>query len=431
MNQLQSVYDEQFRVTQLKSSMSDVMVPINDFTMTADTKNFAKIRSAIKVFSQRYSDITSVSYLTDNDKQSLNQIQSLMTEVQSIANDVAGGKISSDQADQVAVIAQNLVLSAQLKLSAIIQAMHVQLKQQAAQRIKQAHIQLYGLLAFIVLIVFLLEFLNRKLLSHAHTLSKVSSNVVESAGDIVEVNKIQANMTEQQTRFMDKVIKGLELIAVSGTKIPLATRKLEKNAVIISSFAKGGANDVATLLDSMQTNREGVESLAMQLSQNNSKIEQVLEVLKQIQNVADEANLLALNASIDGGSSITHEIQQIADHIKAYTDEVRTTLGTIKQSSDTITATSTINQNHIETTAAGFQNTADLLQRIETLSQSNGQSATVIAQAIAQQNARNQKILLVLRHISELLHSSDNKLQAYNDASERLSEASESLQDMT
>jgi len=171
--------------------------------------------------------------------------------------------------------------------------------------------------------------------------------------------------------------------------------------------------------------------LAMQLSQNNSKIEQVLEVLKQIQNVADEANLLALNASIDGGSSITHEIQQIADHIKAYTDEVRTTLGTIKQSSDTITATSTINQNHIETTAAGFQNTADLLQRIETLSQSNGQSATVIAQAIAQQNARNQKILLVLRHISELLHSSDNKLQAYNDASERLSEASESLQDMT
>jgi methyl-accepting chemotaxis protein len=431
MNQLVGVYNDQFRVGQLKASMSDVMVPINDFTMTANSKNFAKIRKAIEVFSTRYTEVQSIAYLTPNDVTALGQINNLMAEVQTIATDVADGKISPDQAAQVAVIAQNLVLSAQMKLATIVQGMDVQLKQQIEQRAEQADIQLYSLLGFIVLIILLLEFLNRRLLLHAHTLSAASSHVVESAGDIVEVNKIQASMTEQQTRFMDKVIKGLELIAVAGIKIPLATRKLEKNATVIASFAKGGGNDVGEVLHAVTTTRESMVSLVDQIGDNNAKTEQILLVLKHIQNVADEANLLALNASIDGGSSITHEVQQLADQIGVYTDEIRTAIESIMHTSGELAQTCASNRDAIAVTESEFQATSDLLHRIEKLSDNNGESTMVIVQAIEQQNVRTQKILMVLRHISELLHSSDNKMQAYKDASDRLNEASESLHDMT
>ncbi|MDQ6969757.1 MAG: methyl-accepting chemotaxis protein [Mariprofundus sp.] len=431
MNQLVDVYDDQFRVGQLKASMSDVMVPINDFTMTADTKNFARIRKAIDVFSRHYNDITAISYLTADNIQSLQQINKLMSEVKNIANDVADGKISADQAAQVAVIAQNLVLSAQFKLGTIIQSMNMQLKQHVEQRAQQANMQLYGLLAFIVLIVLLLELLNRKLLTHAQTVSKASDHVVERAGDIVEVNKIQTSMTEQQTRFMDKVIKGLELIAVSGAKIPLATRKLEKNAVVIASFAKGGGRDVENILQSIHATGDSIASLTDKAAHHSNKLKHILQALGQIQNIADEANLLALNASIDGTSSITHEVQQLADQIGAHTDEIRTAVQAISQASDDTDQSKQKDNSVIERMAQEFQNTSDVLQRIEKLSENNAQAAIVIAQATAQQNVRNQKILMVLRHISELLHSSDDKLQAYKDASDRLTAASESLQDMT
>ncbi len=431
MNQLVGVYDDQFRVGQLKASMSDVMVPINDFTMTANNNNFAKIRKAIAVFAQRYSDIKAIAYLTDSDRRLLNQINSLMSEVLNIANDVADGKISPTQAPQVAVIAQNLVLSAQLKLATIVQGMNVQLQQQSEQRAQQASMQLYGLLAFIILIVLLLEFLNRRLLAHAHTLSKVSNDVVDRAGDIVEVNKIQTSITEQQIRFMDKVIKGLELIAVSGSKIPLATRKLEKNATVISSFATGGLGDVETCSQSIQATADNIERLASTIAQGSNKTEHILHVLEQIQHIADEANLLALNASLDGGSAISHEVQQMADQIRAYTDEIRGAIQSIKQTSDEHQKASRLSHDDIVMLGKNTQNTSDVLQRIEKLSLINGQSSVVIIKAVEQQNARNQKILLVLRHISELLHSSDNKLQAYKDASDRLTEASESLQHMT
>jgi len=309
--------------------------------------------------------------------------------------------------------------------------MEIKLAASAVQREAQSTMQLYILLGFIALIVWFLEILNRKLVVHAHTVSRVSSDVVESAGDIIEVNKMQASVTEQQTRFMDKIIKGLELISVSGAKIPIATGKLEKNSSVIASFAKGGVGEVGDVLGSINTVRENIQALTTRTASITGKIEHVLQTLAQIQNIADEANLLALNASIDGGSSITHEIQRMADQIRSCTDEIRADIEAVTTASGEAIRTTEASLGDVDKSMGMIQNTSDMLGRIENLSDTNSQSAAVIVKAIEQQNARSQKILQVLRHISELLHSSDNKLQAYKDASSRLTEASESLQHMT
>jgi len=431
MNQLVEVYDDQFRVGQFKASIADVMLPINDFTMTADTNNFAKIRQAIDVFTARYENIKSIAHLSAGDIESLDQMNSLMGEVLRIASDVADGKIAPDQAPQVAVIAQNLVLSAQLKLESIVQGMETQLQTKSTQRQAQSSLQLYILLGFIVLIILLLELLNRKLVAHAQTVSKVSTDVVESAGDIIEVNKMQAGITEQQSRFMDKIIKGLELIAISGAKLPIATSKLEKNSSVISSFAKGGVSEVGVTLESINTVRTSMQTSTSKTASIADKIEHMLQTLAQIQDVADEANLLALNASIDGGASMTHEVQRMADQIRTYTDDIRAAIQAVSSVSSDAVGAAKSSIGDIDQSLEMIQSTLDVLSRIENLSDNNGQSATVIVKAIELQNARSQKILQVLRHISKLLHSSDNKLQAYKDASSRLTEASESLQHMT
>jgi len=430
-NQLMAVYDNQSKVGQFKASIADVMIPINDYTMTADTKNFAKIRGSINVFHQRYEDIKSIPNLSPEDLTVLEQVNALMREVLNIANDVAGGKISASQAPQVAVIAQNLVLSSQMKLEAIVNEMDEQLKQKTIQRDKQAKLQLYILLGFIVLIVLLLEVLNRKLVAHAQSVSKVSSDVAESAGDIVEVNKMQSNMTEQQSRFMDKIIKGLELIAISGAKIPLATSKLEKNASVITSFAKGGRVENTETLKTIKRARTHLKDLAESSQPIAAGGNQVLQSLERIRDVSDEANLLALNASIDGGSSITQDVQRMADQIRGYTDDIQTSIHVISSASGEVSEGAEASMAYIDQVATVIEATSDILNRIEGLSDKNGQSAMVVVQALEQQNARNSKILQVLKHISELLHSSDDKLQAYKDASSRLTEASESLQHMT
>jgi len=429
---LVEVYEDQFRIEQFKATLSNVMLPLNDFTMTAEASNFPKIRKAVKDYRLSYDRIKSIPHLTVHDKTALNQVDGLMKEVMNIANDVADGKIMARQSAQVTLLAQNLVLAAQKKLQSIVQGLEKQLEQSSAGRQQQADMQLYMLLGFIVFIVLLLEFLNRSLLRQANTVSRVSSSVAESAGDIIMVNKMQASATDQQTRFMEKVIQGLKLIAESGAKISTSMVGLEKNTGIISSFAKGGAQEMDHSIKAIGKAHAKMGVAPQQVEAAERKSGQILESLKQIQDIADEAQLLALNASIDGAgqgvSPLNHEVQRMADQIRESCEQMRQV---VQDMSKFYGEASTERMALIEQSLEVSRSTSAMLVRIEKMSEKNGRSVAVIALATERQNERNMKILQALQHISELLHISGNKMQAYSDASARLSEASESLQNLS
>ncbi len=426
MDGLGHVYDDQFRVEQFKATLSNVMLPLNDFTMTSDSANFVRIKKAVSQYKASYLGTAAIPRLSAQDKAALAKVDALMNEVMSMANDVANAKIPASHAAQITLLSQNLVLAAQKKLQSIVNRMETQLAASRAERQHKATMQLYILLGFIVFIVLLLEFLNRRLLKHAQSVSKASSSLAESAGDIVLVNKMQASANDQQARFMGKVIKGLELIADSGKEISAVVGNLEKNSSLIQSFAKGGVKQLQTSLaaaDKLNADKTISAGADSQIP------DQILKSLQQIQDVADEAHLLALNASIDGAdqavSSISNEVQRMADQIRAYSEDVRSA---VQQMSGASSHVAEERLEYINNSVELARQTSDLLCRIEAVSEKNGQALSAIARATGRQNERNLKILQALQHISELLHISGNKAQAYSDASERLSEASESLQ---
>jgi len=427
MNVLAAVYDDQFRVEQFKATLSNIMLPLNDFTMTSESSNFAKIKKSVSEYKTSYHYIAAIPRLGAQDKATLAKVDALMNEVMNMANDVADEKIPANQAAQITLLSQNLVLAAQKKLELIVKGMEAQLVSSTIEQQQKASMQLYILLGFIVFIVLLLEFLNRRLLKHAQTVSKASSSLAESAGDIVLVNKMQASASDQQARFMEKVIKGLELIAASGKEISTVVANLEKNTSVIQSFAKGGAKELeasAATANKLRTNMQVSTAADVQ-----DDTEKILKPLQHIQNVADEAHLLALNASIDGAdqaiSSITNEVQRMADQIREYSEDIHNTVAGMSGASGHVAEE---HLQYINSSIEQARQTAGLLSRIEAMSEKNVQAASAIARVSGRQNERNLKILQALQHISELLNISGNKAQAYSDASARLGEASESLQ---
>jgi len=428
MEALGNMYNDQFRVAQFKAGLSKVLLPLNAFAMTSDVSNMARIRKVISEYKASYLRTVAIPSLGAQDKSALAEVDALMNHVMSMVNDVADAKPGTSHAAQTILSSRHLVQAAQQKLQSIINRMETRLAASAAERQHTASMQLYILLGFIVCIVLLLEFLNRRLLKHAQTVSRVSSTLAESAGDIVRVNKMQASATDQQARFMEKVMQGLELIADSGKEISAVISSLEKNSVVMQSLAKGGAKALQTSLDAadkLNAGTSGVDGADDQIS------DQILKPLQQIQYIADEVHLLALNASIDGAdqaaSSISNEVQRMAGQIREYTEDIRSA---VQQMSGTSNHAENQRQAYINNSVELARQTSDLLFRLEAMSEKNGQAASAIARANGRQHERNLKILQALQHISELLHISGNRAQAYNDASARLSEASESLQHM-
>ncbi|NWF35502.1 methyl-accepting chemotaxis protein [Mariprofundus sp. KV] len=432
MATLEDVYRDQFNIEHFKATLFDVISPLNDFALTADEKNFQKLKDAIKHYETTYAVIKTIPNLTAEHHKSLVKVHQLMSEVMNIASDVADQKIAVNQAGTVTILAQNLVLGAQSRLESIVQGLEEQLNRSSAARQEKATMQLYILLAFIIFIVLLLEFLSRRLLKHAQQLSRASSSVATGIGDILDANKAQASASEQQTRFMEKVIKGLELIADSGSNIATTASGVEKATSVSASFAKGGLMEVENILAAVEALKGDVNQDHSKISMVNSKADQLIGVLEQICEVSDEAQLMAVNASIESSGtsgSVVDEMERMANQIRLNSDEIR---AIVKELRDGVAAsTSGDRAQHIESIEELSHRVSGLLSKIHNMSEKGSLSSGTVIQATLRQNERNQKILQALKHISELLQVSGSKLHASNEASARLSKASESLQNMS
>jgi len=434
MNTLEQVYIDQFHIEQFKASLTDVVRPLNEFALTSSEKNFPKLKQAIKAYTTSYDSIKSIPHLTAGQQNALDQVNRLMSEVMDIASDVAEKKIPANQAGHVTVLAQNLVLATAEKLDVIVSELELVLEQKSAERQEKASMQLYTLLGFILFIVVLLEVFNRRLVSHAQQVSKVSSSVASSAGDIISVSEQHANATDQQARFMDKVIKGLEMIADTGKKVTTTAYAMEKSATGSATFAKAGKDEMEKFSHSINALRSGVGASSKTNTVIDQKIDQVMAMIGQVIEITEEANLMALNASIESSgdsSGLSSEVQRMSDHLKQITEEIRsaveTTRALVSQSSDEQNNTR-LEIDHCQELSGTVSKHFD---KTHLMANKTHQSASAVLQASGRQNERNAKILQALKHISELLTMSGNKLQASRDASKRLSEASESLQNMS
>lgn len=434
MQQLEGVYQGQFEIEAFKASLSNIMVPLNDFAMTAEEKNYPVLKQAVSDYQSSYDSLSNNPYLNDKDKEALSKVVGLMGEVMTIANDVVDRKIPASQAPQVTLLAQNLVLAAQKKLAVIVDGLEQRLKQRSEQHQHDADMHLYMLLGFIAFIILLLELLSRGLLKRAEQVSKATSSVAESVGDIIHASEQQSDATEQQSRFMERVIKGLELIADAGDKMTTNITNLEKNSKVATSFAKGGAAEAAESIAGAGNVRTRLEAIPATVKELETRLQQLAAGLDRIQDITEESQLMVLNASIDGADSatagVTREVQRMAAQTRELVDGIRSDLALASDSARTIAGSGESIQQ-IDSYLQGFEQTVDVLRRLEGMSLKNAQAASVLVQASERQADRNSKVLQALQHISELLHVSGDKMRANKEASARLSQASESLLNMS
>jgi len=433
MNQLESVYHGQFQIEQFKASLTNIMVPMNDFTMTADEKNFPVLNKAVKEYQRGYQQVGLIAELNEQDRKALAQVAGLMEEVMNIANDIASKKIQSSQASQLTLLSQNLVLTAQKKLTVITRAMAARLQQRSAQHQQDVDMQTYILLGFIALIILLLELLNRGLLSRALVVSRASNSVAESVGDILEASEMQSGASEQQSRFMQRVTNGLTLIAEAGQKVTANIRFLEKNAQVSATFASGASVEAQRSMDSLKQLQAGLEQLPEHAGDVELRLVNLTESMERIREIMDEAQLLVLNASIDGATDasqgISQEVQNTVEQTRDQLDLMRSELAAAGEAMRSVH----VDHGHVlqlESLQGTCSQTNDVLTRLEGMAKKDIQAITLLVQASERQNERNGKILKAIQHISELLQISGDKMKAHKEASARLSEASESLQNM-
>jgi methyl-accepting chemotaxis protein len=255
--------------------------------------------------------------------------------------------------------------------------------------------------------------------SIAHQLSATSAK----SGQRIEESTLLVDKTTQKAAKMQKEMQTSILEAQKGKE------DLQK----ANEYVENASSSILKLSDQIQESASIEVELAKRIEQLSQDAEQVKEVLTVINDIADQTNLLALNAAIEaaragehgrGFAVVADEVRKLAERTQKGLVEINTTIGVIVQAIADSSEHMTSNANRIEKLTAIA---SDVKEKITKMGEVMGQAIAMSDKTTDNYTTNGKELEEIMENINNI-----NVLSAENARSvEEIVSASEYLNKMT
>jgi methyl-accepting chemotaxis protein len=218
-----------------------------------------------------------------------------------------------------------------------------------------------------------------------HNVRDMIARIAELNREISTISIDSAEATrEVRTRLNDQS-QSLSVVATAITQMSASVREVAQNTREVSdevTQSEARAHDIETsvseavksagqLTESMQSATEVIEALDGEVV----GIEQILDVIR---NIADQTNLLALNAAIEAARAGEQGrgFAVVADEVRTLASRTQTSTEEIRQKVDTVMTGS---RDAVESIATSVNNASEIASRVNSISESFKDYLTYIA----------------------------------------------------
>ncbi|ADG81009.1 methyl-accepting chemotaxis protein [Thermincola potens] len=257
---------------------------------------------------------------------------------------------------------------------------------------------------------------NTAQIRHIQETADIIRELTQAIGQIAAGASDQANNVTKTALTMEQMAGLIQEVA-NGTQI------LSRSAEETSNAAQKGAKAVEEAIAGMEKLRQTVFQSAGSIKQLGERSQQIGEIIQVIDDIAEQTNLLALNAAIEaaragehgkGFAVVADEVRKLAERSSKATKEIADLISNIQKETDN--AVEAMNQGTAEA-EEGSRLAADA-----------GQALSEILHSVGETTEQIQKIFALAQDISE---RSENVVQAVNAVAAITEENSAATQEMS
>jgi len=280
-----------------------------------------------------------------------------------------------------------------------------------------------------------------------HNLSRVVFNVTNTVGKLstasdglLSSSEIISSDTRAQVENTGKVASAVEMMSIVVYDVTRNSTIAAKSATEASELAVRGGAVVAETIEGMKKISQSVNKSAGTITVLGERSEQIGEIIKVINDIANQTNLLALNAAIEaarageqgrGFAVVADEVRKLAERTTSATNEIGDMIKSIQEETRHAVECMQSATKEVEEGVALANQADGSLKQIMGSVQNVMDMVQQIAESAKQQSSTGEDVSTTLQEISDENQRTASIAQEYHGTTRELNLLSEELKSLT
>lgn len=237
---------------------------------------------------------------------------------------------------------------------------------------------------------------------------QATENVNSTAAEILASTQQQAAAAKEQAATIQEITSTMEEIDQSGNQIGDRAKQVSETILEASTVTQRGMKATSETSQTMEAIRDQVEEVAENVVNLSERTQAIGEIIATVSEIAEQSNLLALNASIEAVSAgdqggrfgiVAHEMKNLADRAKDCTVQVRTILSEIQKGINTSVM---LTEEAVKRSDAGKQQSHATETTIREVTETNQESIQAFQQIVAGANQQQIGVRQVTQGMQDI-----------------------------
>ncbi|MEM1098557.1 MAG: methyl-accepting chemotaxis protein [Planctomycetota bacterium] len=268
------------------------------------------------------------------------------------------------------------------------------------------------------------------------TVNQATNEVASAATEIAATSEEMAHGMEEQSTQVTQISAAVEEMSASVIEVARKSADASTNAQESGDAAAHGGQVVGETIEEMQAISDAVSNSARAVENLGKRGEQIGEIVATINDIADQTNLLALNAAIEaaragehgrGFAVVADEVRKLADRTTSATEEIGESIRAIQEETGQAVDNMDAGRQQVESGVAKATGAGEALTQIVNNATAVAGMIQSIAAATEQQSATSEEVARNLEAITGVTAAAKQGTDQAATASLQLSQKAEEL----